>query len=142
MPTWTVAHQVPLFMGILQARILEWVAVPSSMGSQISYLNYFLWKIIFWEFSFLKVSLSFWEREEMPGRVPELLWAPGHSEGHGSSIEATGVGQAALGFWRPCVTACPPRLWALQGPESCDKRHGAPFFPPPQRWVRRRGSCH
>ena len=25
-----VAHQAPLFMGILQARILEWVAIPSS----------------------------------------------------------------------------------------------------------------
>ena len=30
---WTVAHQIPLSMGILQARILEWVAIPSSRGS-------------------------------------------------------------------------------------------------------------
>ena len=30
---WTVAHQAPLPMGILQARILEWVAMPSSRGS-------------------------------------------------------------------------------------------------------------
>ena len=30
---WTVALQVPLSMGILQARILEWVARPSSRGS-------------------------------------------------------------------------------------------------------------
>ena len=32
---WTVAHQPPLFMGFLffQARILEWVAMPSSRGS-------------------------------------------------------------------------------------------------------------
>ena len=30
---WTVAHQVPLSMGILQARILEWVVMPSSRGS-------------------------------------------------------------------------------------------------------------
>ena len=30
---WTVAHQVPLSMGILQARILEWVAISSSRGS-------------------------------------------------------------------------------------------------------------
>ena len=30
---WTVAHQAPLSMGILQARILEWVATPSSRGS-------------------------------------------------------------------------------------------------------------
>ena len=30
---WTVARQPPLSMGILQARILEWVAMPSSRGS-------------------------------------------------------------------------------------------------------------
>ena len=30
---WTVARQAPLSMGTLQARILEWVAVPSSRGS-------------------------------------------------------------------------------------------------------------
>ena len=30
---WTVAHQAPLVHGILQARIQEWVAVPSSRGS-------------------------------------------------------------------------------------------------------------
>ena len=30
---WTVAPQAPLKMGILQARILEWVAMPSSRGS-------------------------------------------------------------------------------------------------------------
>ena len=30
---WTVAHQAPLSMGILQARILEWVTMPSSRGS-------------------------------------------------------------------------------------------------------------
>ena len=28
-----MACQAPLFMGILQARILEWVAIPSSKGS-------------------------------------------------------------------------------------------------------------
>ena len=30
---WTVAHQAPLSMEILKARILEWVAMPSSRGS-------------------------------------------------------------------------------------------------------------
>ena len=30
---WTIVLQAPLSMGILQARILEWVAVPSSRGS-------------------------------------------------------------------------------------------------------------
>ena len=33
MTPWTVAHQAPLFMGILQAKILEWIAMPSSSGS-------------------------------------------------------------------------------------------------------------
>ena len=30
---WTVANKAPLSMGILQARILGWVAIPSSRGS-------------------------------------------------------------------------------------------------------------
>ena len=30
---WTIARQAPLSMGILQARILEWVAISSSRGS-------------------------------------------------------------------------------------------------------------
>ena len=30
---WTVAHQAPLSMESLQARILEWAAMPSSRGS-------------------------------------------------------------------------------------------------------------
>ena len=30
---WTIAHQAPLSVGILQARILKWVAMPSSGGS-------------------------------------------------------------------------------------------------------------
>ena len=32
-PPWTVACQTSLSMGILQARILEWVVMPSSRGS-------------------------------------------------------------------------------------------------------------
>ena len=30
---WTIARQAPLSMGILQARILEWVSMPSSRES-------------------------------------------------------------------------------------------------------------
>ena len=30
---WALVHQAPLSVGILQARILEWMAMPSSMGS-------------------------------------------------------------------------------------------------------------
>ena len=32
---WTVAHQAPLSTGILQARILEWVAIPFSRDPPI-----------------------------------------------------------------------------------------------------------
>ena len=31
--SWTVAHKAPMSMGILQAIILKWVAMPSSRGS-------------------------------------------------------------------------------------------------------------
>ena len=34
---WTVAHQAPLSMGILQARILEWIVMPSSRESSQSW---------------------------------------------------------------------------------------------------------
>ena len=36
MTPWTVACQAPLSKGILQARILKWVAMPSSRGSSQS----------------------------------------------------------------------------------------------------------
>ena len=32
---WTVAHQAPLSMGILQPKILEWVAISSSRESSL-----------------------------------------------------------------------------------------------------------
>ena len=55
---WTAAGQAPLFMGIFQARMLEWVAVPSSRGSSqprdrtccISYIC--IGRIVFFFFSF------------------------------------------------------------------------------------------
>ena len=33
MTPWTAAPQAPLSLGILQVRILEWVAMPSTRGS-------------------------------------------------------------------------------------------------------------
>ena len=37
---WTVTRQAPLSMGILQARILEWVAISSSRDqTQVSYVS-------------------------------------------------------------------------------------------------------
>ena len=45
---WTVAHQAPLFLGILQARILEWVAMPSSKGSSLpSTLNPYFLRVLY-----------------------------------------------------------------------------------------------
>ena len=35
MTSWTVAHRAPPSMGILQARILQWVAMPSSRASSL-----------------------------------------------------------------------------------------------------------
>ena len=59
---WTVAYQTPLSMGILQARILEWVAMPSSRGSsqlrdqtQVSYFSCIAGRL------FTAELLSHWE---------------------------------------------------------------------------------
>ena len=47
---WTVAHQAPLSIGILQARILEWVVMPYSkgifpnQGSNLCLLNLLYWE--------------------------------------------------------------------------------------------------
>ena len=47
---WTVAHQAPLSIGILQASILEWVAMPYSrgifpnQGSNLCLLNLLYWQ--------------------------------------------------------------------------------------------------
>ena len=43
MTLWIIAHQAPLSMGTLQARILEWVAMPSSRGSNRHLLGPLLW---------------------------------------------------------------------------------------------------
>ena len=51
---WTVAHQAPLCMGILQARILQWVAIPFSRG-------------------------SFWPREGT--RISSVSWSPALASG-------------------------------------------------------------
>ena len=47
---WTVACQAPLSMGILQARILEWVAMPSSRGSSQSRYRAQVFHIAGWFF--------------------------------------------------------------------------------------------
>ena len=41
---WTVAHPAPLSLGILQLRILDWVATPPSRGSSLSRKIPHAWK--------------------------------------------------------------------------------------------------
>ena len=50
---WTVAHQAPLSMGILQTRIVERVAVPSSSGSS-------------WPMDWTHVSYVSWINRQFP----------------------------------------------------------------------------
>lgn len=56
------------------------------------------------------------------------------AEGHSSSAEAVGVGQAASDW---DGSACPQGLWPLQASDGCDRRNRAHFFTFPQRCVRR-----
>ena len=45
---WTVALQAPLSMGILQARILEWVAMPSSRLPNFHLMNFSMHVLCVW----------------------------------------------------------------------------------------------
>ena len=50
---WTIVHQAPLFMGILQARILKWVAMLSSRGSSLTQgSNMCLLHLLHWQVGF------------------------------------------------------------------------------------------
>ena len=79
MNSWTIAWQVPLSMGILQAKILEWVARPSSRGpsqprdqTQVSHIagGFFTiwatreghWKLEWVAYSFSRES--FWPKNQ------------------------------------------------------------------------------
>ena len=53
---WTVARQAPLSMDILQARILEWVAMPSSRGSSWPRDRTCLLCLLHWQVGFLPLA--------------------------------------------------------------------------------------
>ena len=53
---WTVACQAPLSMEILQARILEWVAMPSSRGSSWPRDRTCLLCLLHWQVGFLLLA--------------------------------------------------------------------------------------
>ena len=91
---WRVAHHVPLFMDILQTRIVEWIAMPSLRGSsqprdqtQVSRIasRFFIFntkKILYWGESHSVVSDSLW---------PQGLYSPWNSPG-----QNIGVGSHSL----------------------------------------------
>ena len=56
MTPWTVVHQAPLSMGIFQARILEWVAIPSFRGPSQPGLNPGLLCVLHWQVGFLPLA--------------------------------------------------------------------------------------
>ena len=73
---WTAARQAPLSMGILQARILEWVAMPSSRDlpdpgmeprspklqtDSLPFEPGFLTKVWLFFFFSLSILMSFWQ---------------------------------------------------------------------------------
>ena len=79
-PPWTVAYQDPLSMGILQARIVEWVSMPSSRGSsqpreqtQVSHIAdglFTIWATSSVQFSHSVVSDSLRPHELQHARPP------------------------------------------------------------------------
>ena len=60
--SWTRAHQAPLSMGILQAKILAWVAIPSSRGS-------FQPRDQIWVFCIAGGFLTIWVTREAPPQL-------------------------------------------------------------------------
>ena len=60
---WTIALQAPLSMGILQARILEWVSMPSSRGSSLPWIE------------LTSLWLLHWHVGSLPLAAQLLLWA-------------------------------------------------------------------
>ena len=83
---WTVAHHPALSMGILQARILKWVGMPSSRGSSQTR-------------DWTQVSLlTIWNTKETRGRGEELL--KHKTQGRGAS------GSALIGRFPIVVRMC------------------------------------
>ena len=60
--SWIRAHQAPLSMGILQAKILQWVAIPSSRGSSQR-------RDQIWVFCIAGGFLTIWVTREAPPQL-------------------------------------------------------------------------
>ena len=64
---WTALHKAPLSMGILQAKILEWVVMPSSRGS--SWPKDWTWGLLY---------LLHWQEGSLPLDPPFLCLSYSH----------------------------------------------------------------
>ena len=106
---WTIACQAPLSRGILQARILEWVAMPSSRGSSrpgdqthISYV-YCLGQagFLFFVFCFL-ITGTTWEalayRQLSGKRKCALCHGRGHLVVLGMNVRTATCGFVSVGI--------------------------------------------
>ena len=122
---WTVAHQATLSMGILQARIVEWVVMPFSRGSSQprdwthsttweawtikSYFNQIcLCKLILGSVLSLQSILGDFVVKNPPanardvGLIPGLWRSPG--EGNGNSLQYSCLGNPIdAGAWQAIV---------------------------------------
>ena len=103
---WTVAHQAPLSMGILQARTLEWVAMPSSRGSfrpdSTQGSNLHLLCLLCWQAASFSTSTT--------GET-HILWIPGNPEGRKEGF------LRAAGCWAPSP-ACSGQLTSVTSSHS------------------------
>ena len=77
---WTATHQAPLSMGILQARILEWVVMPSSKGSRwprnwtcISYVSCIGRQVLYHFLGIYPVKIVNWKYTCTPGFIVALF---------------------------------------------------------------------
>ena len=104
---WSIAHQAPLSMGILQARILEWVSMPSSMGTsqpsgrtQVSCIAggfFAIWAMVSGEFILILKALE----DPSKGCVCISVFF---------SIENTRHNARPPRTWSPCVVQPAPSL--------------------------------
>ena len=80
---WTVPHQVPLSTGFIQTRILEWIAISSSMGSSrsrdwthtscVSCIG----KRILYHWAIMGIVVTKKKKKLLTPRLhPRLLWRP------------------------------------------------------------------
>ena len=67
---WTIACQAPLSMGILQARILEWVAIPPPRIFPAQGSNPNLLHLLFWQAGSLQLAPY---THELPGNLNKML---------------------------------------------------------------------